>query len=193
MPLYDFKMTPSTHAGYTRYTLTRGNTTYESDYEEYALSSPGSDHQIGQTASGMRLIEIYGQKKYIVVYDFMDQVAVFRDSQYPALDLSAISVTEMKLASLAYAPGLGPEKDTKDLQLIQSVITTLTEGTPIASPVSSATDKYCLFLSGGELIGMQYCAGVYVDSARDVYLARDTITQEWFQASPLFTKWATSP
>src|ERR1044071_8158819 len=66
MPIYSFKMTPSTQAGYTHYTLTRGSKTYVSDYEEYALSSPGNDNEIGQTLDGMRLIEISGQGQYIV-------------------------------------------------------------------------------------------------------------------------------
>src|SRR5215510_7658 len=72
VPIYSYQMTPSTHTGYYHYTLTRGNTTYESDYDEYALFSQGDDHQIGQTLSGMRLIEISGQTNYIVVYSFMD-------------------------------------------------------------------------------------------------------------------------
>jgi len=194
MPIYSFKMIPSTHTGYTHYTLTRGKTTYESDYEEYALSSPGNDHEIGQTSSGMRLIEIYGQKKYIVVYDFMDQVAVFRDSRYPAIDLSTAIVTDMKLASLAYAPGLGPEKDTQDSHLIQNVLAALTTGTPITAPPSGSNlQKYCLFLSGGDLIGMQYCVGVYVDASGQVYLARDTLSKEWFQASDLLSDWVKTP
>lgn len=191
MPLYSFKMTPSTHVGYTHYTLTHGNTTYVSDYEEYALSSPGNDHEIGQTFSGMRLIEISGQGQYIVVYSFMDQVAVFRDSQASAIDLSTAGVTEMKLASLAYAPGLSPEKDTQDSEIIQEVVSTLTEGTPIVSPVGGTPD--CLYLSGGLLIGMQYCVGVYMDASGQVYLAHDTLSKEWFEAGPLFTEWATTP
>jgi len=193
MPIYIYKMTPSTQAGYYHYTLTRGNITYESDYEEYALFSPGNDHEIGQTLSGMRLIEISGQTNYIVVYFFMDQVAVFHESQVPPLDLSTASITDMKLASLAYAPGLGPEKDSQDSQLIQDVITTLTEGNPTPSPVGGSPDKYVLFLSGGDLTGMQYGVGVYVDSSGGVYLARDTLSKDWFQASPLFTQWATTP
>jgi hypothetical protein len=47
--IYSYKMIPSTHIGYDHYSLTRGNTTYKSDYGEYALCSPGNDHEIGQT------------------------------------------------------------------------------------------------------------------------------------------------
>jgi hypothetical protein len=194
VPLYIFKSTPSQHAGYTQYTLTRGNTTYVSDYEEYSLSSPGNDHQIGQTASGMRLYEIYGQKKYIVVYSFMDQVAVFRDNRYPAVDLSTASITDMKLASLAYAPGLGPQKDTQDSKLIQDVIAILTTGTPATnSTAASNVQKYCLYLSGGDLIGMQYCVAAYVDSTGNVYLAHDTLSKDWFPVGELVADWVKTP
>ncbi len=194
LPIYRYKTTPSTHAGYTHYTLTRGNLTYVSDYEEYALSSPGNDRQIGQTASGMRLYEIYGQQRYIVVYDFMDPVAVFRDSRYPAVDLSTAHITDMQLASLAYAPGLGPQKETQDSKLIQDVIITLTTGTPIAnSPQGGSVQKYCLYLSGGDLIGMQYCVGVHVDPAGNVMLARDTLSSAWLPATKLIADWVKSP
>lgn len=193
IPIYSFKMTPSTQAGYTHYTLTRGNTTYVSDYEEYALSSPGNDHEIGQTLDGMRLIEIAGQGQYIVAYSFMDQVAVFRTSQAAAINLSTAGVTNMKLASLAYAPGLGPEKSTQDPKLIQEVITALTQGTQVNSPSGSNVQKYCLFLSGGSLIGMQYCVGAYVDASGNVYLARNTLSKDWFSASDLLSNWVKTP
>ncbi len=194
LPVYDYKVVSSSHTGYSHQTLILGGTTYESDYAEYALSSPGSDHQIGQTASGMRLYEVYGQKNYVVLYDFMDQVAVFRNSQQPALDLKTAGITGMKLASLAYAPGMGPEKDTSDPQLIKYVITTLTDDTPVAASSSGSNiQKYCLYLSGGSLYGMQYCAGVYVDQAGQVYLARDSLTKDWFQADPLFSAWVKTP
>ncbi len=160
LPVYDYKVVSSSHTGYSHQTLILGGTTYESDYAEYALSSPGSDHQIGQTASGMRLYEVYGQKNY----------------------------------SLAYAPGMGPEKDTSDPQLIKYVITTLTDDTPVAASSSGSNiQKYCLYLSGGSLYGMQYCAGVYVDQAGQVYLARDSLTKDWFQADPLFSAWVKTP
>src|SRR5258706_3598228 len=190
LPVYDYKVVSSSHTGYSHQTLILGGTTYESDYAEYALSSPGSDYQIGQTADGMRLYEVYGQKNYVVLYDFMDQVAVFRNSQQPALDLKTAGITGMKLASLAYAPGMGPEKDTDDPQLIQYVITTLTAGTLVtASSLGSNIQKYCLYLSGGDLYGMQYCAGVYVDQRGQVYLAHDALTKEWIRASPLLSEW----
>ena len=192
MPLYKFTSIPSAQAGYPHYTLTRGNVTYVSDYEEYALSSPGNDHQIGQTTSRMRLYEISGQTDYIVLYDFMDQVAVFRDSSQPVLDLSAITITHLKLASAEVAPGMAPEKDTDDPQLIDEVLASLKRGTPAASS-NTNVKKYCLYLSGGDLMGMQYCAGIYVDSAGKVYVSKDTLSKEWYPVSPLFSDWVKSP
>jgi hypothetical protein len=100
----------------------------------------------------------------------------------------------MKLASLASAPGLGTQKDTMDSKLIQDALATLTIGTPVNVPSGGSSIRaYCLYLSGGDLIGMQYCAGVYVDASGRVYLAHDAITKEWIQASELFSDWVKAP
>ena len=195
LPVYTYTKTPSTHAGYDHFELTLGDKTYVSDSEEYALFSPGSgDHAIGQTADGMLLYEVYGQTNYVVLYSFMDPVAVFRNSKQPVLDLSTITVTHLKLASAGVAPGTAPEKDTDDPQLIQAVMSSLRKGTPVTVP-SAVGDmkKYCLYLSGGNLYGMQYCAGTYVDQAGQVYLARDALTKDWLQADPLFSAWVKTP
>jgi len=189
MPVYDYKIVPSVYAGYMRHTLALGNQTYESDYTEYGLTSPGNDRQIGQTSQGARLYHIYGQDNFFVLYDFMSPVAVFRDSRQPAFDLGTAGVTDMLLAPL----GLGPQKSTNDPRIIQDVISTLTDRAPAAADTGGSLDKYCLYLSGGKLIGMQYCVGMYMDKAGQVLLARDTVSKELFQASPLVSGWAKSP
>lgn len=189
MPVYDYQVVPSTQVGYSRHTLRLRDKVYESDYTEYALASPGNDQQIGQTSWGGRLYRIYGQEDFFVLYDFMSPLAVFRDSQKLEFDLGTADVTDMQLSPLES----GPQKNTKDSHLIQDVVTTITEGTPITSVVSGSLDTYCLYLSGGKLVGMTYCAGVYMDKTGQVFLARDTISKEWFQASPLFEKWAKTP
>jgi hypothetical protein len=135
------------------------------------------------------LYRIYGQEDFYVLYDFMSPLAVFRNSSSLEFDLGAAGVTDMLLSPL----GSGLQKSTKDPQLIQDVVTTITKGTLISSVVSGSLDTYCLYLSGGKLVGMTYCAGVYMDKTGQVFLARDTISKEWFQASPLFVEWAKSP
>ena len=191
IPVYHYTRIKSTRTGYVHQELTLGNTTYVSDYEEYALSSPGNNHHIGQTPDGMRLYQIIGQTDYLVLYSFMDLVAVFRNSQQPALDLSKITITHLKLASTEVAPGMAPEKDSDNPQLIQEVLDTLKAGTSVV-PLNSNIKRYCLYLSGGDLTGMQYCVGVFVDDKGTVYLDHDTVSTDWFPANSLFTKWVTS-
>ena len=194
IPLYQFQRGDSNQAGYPLLTLTHGETTYVSDYTEYALSSPGYDRQIGQTTNGAHLYTIDGQKNYVVLYDFMDPVAVFRGVNQPPFDLNTLSVTGMQLASLAFAPGMGHEKNTEDSKLIQNVIATVTKGTPISSTVSvSDSHKYCLYLFGGDLTTMEYCVGAYLDNAGNVYVAKDTLSKEWYPANQLLSDWVQTP
>jgi len=131
-----------------------------------------------------RLNTIYGQKDYIVLYDFMSPVAVFRSIHEPVLELRTAGVTEMILTDLV--PG-GPQKSTTDAALINDVIATLTGSAPVRA--SASVKKYGLYLSGGKLIGMKYCAGLYIDGAGQVYLARDTFTDKWNRSSDAFSKW----
>jgi hypothetical protein len=53
--------------------------------------------------------------------------------------------------------------------------------------------KYCLYLSGGDLTTMEYCVGAYLDNAGNVYLAKDTLSKQWYPASQTLSDWVKTP
>jgi hypothetical protein len=197
--VYAYEVVPSTHEGYSRHTLTMGNTTYESDYPEYTLSLAGGDNSqlIGQTPLGGRIYGIPGQDPsvYVVMYDFMSPVGIFRKSQYPIFDWHTATFRKMRLYPLGAGTNTtGAYKGSTDAQLIQNVLATLKGRTAISpSQVTGSTSNYALYLYSNQLPGMNFCAGVYMDGDGRVYLAENTISREWFPASQPFYEWARSP
>lgn len=188
-PVFEYEITPSVHEGYSHHTLTRGSLTYESDYAEYGLSTGGNDHQIGQTPLGGRLIEITGQPDYVVLFDFMSPIAVFRKSGSPPFDWRSIDFTEMHLFPLD-VPGVAPTTST-DVDLIAEALSPLRDGrSAIASDkVGTGYQSFYLNLYSDQLNGMWYILGVYKDINGRVYVAENTFSKEWVPASEIFAKW----
>jgi hypothetical protein len=198
-PVYAYGQSASAQSGYTRKTLTSEDTTYESDYAEYALNVTGADNSnlVGRVVEGGDIYAIPGQapSAYVVLWEFMSPVGIFRNSNHPAFDWRTASFYEIRLSSLTIATATPPvSKDSVNSQLIQDVLTSLKDGEIVSpSQVSGDVESYALYLYSGELQGMNYCAGVYIDAAGRVYLAENTISQEWHLAGPLFSRWAKLP
>lgn len=189
MPTYEYEITPSAYEGYSHHTLTRGSLTYESDYTEYGLSTGGNDHQIGQTPMGGRLIEISGQPDYVVLFDFMSPIAVFRKSGTPPFNWRTIDFNEMHLYQIGVA-GTAPLTST-DANLIRETLEPLREGNSITASdqVDAGYQSYYLNLYSDQLQGMWYIIGVYKDTNGEVYVAENTFSKEWFPASKTFSDW----
>jgi hypothetical protein len=170
--------------------LTRENITYECDFDEFPLWSPGDDRQFGQTRMAARLTRIYGEENYIVLYDFMSPTGVFRKSDKPQFDLRRAGATEMELTPLMSGPSGG--HSSSDPVLVRDAIAKIFETTP-AIPVSTLRnpDKFGLYFSGGKLTGMKYCAGIFKDGKGAFYIAHDTQSTMCRLATPAFATWAT--
>lgn len=191
-PIYDYKSVPSEHEGYSHQTLTIENHTYESDYAEYGLSAAGTDFQVGQTSLGGRIYEIDTQRNYLVVYDFMSPIGVFRDSQIPPFDWRTTDFNEMRLYSTEIATATPQEpKTSTDVQLIQAALAPMRRDSEPISPsqLSGGYKSFVLYLYSEQLTGMSYSIGVYMDDTGAVYVAENTLSKEWFPASELFSKW----
>jgi len=190
-PIYDYKIVPSEHEGYSRQTLTIANLTYESDYAEYGLSAAGNDFQVGQTSSGGRIYEVDAQRNYLVLYDFMSPVGVFRDSTIPPFDWRSVDFNEMRLypAEIATAAPKEPKTST-DVQLILDALAPMRGDSAPISPSQAVYKSFVLYLYSEQLTGMSYAIGVYLDKAGAVYVAENTRSKEWFPAGELFSAWA---
>lgn len=195
MPVYDYEIVSSTYEGYSRPTLTPGSTTYESDYAEYGLFTNWSDQQIGQTSLGGRIYTIPSQENYVVLYDFMSPIGVFRNSQTPPFDWRTINFNEMRLYSIEIATATPNEpKISTDIELIQDALSPMLGNAPVISPSQVAVSHkgFALYLYSEQLAGMSYSIGVYIDESGQVYMAENTLSKEWFAASKAFSEWAKS-
>ncbi|MBI3169345.1 MAG: hypothetical protein HYZ22_12750 [Chloroflexi bacterium] len=192
MPVYEYEIMPSVHEGYSHQTLTREGITYESDHAEFGLSTGGSDHQIGQTPMGGRLIEVAGQPDYVVLFDFMSPIGVFRKSGNPPFDWRAVDFTEMQLYPYPSSATAGTAPITStDAALIKEALTPIREGTSAISPdqVHAGYQSFFLNLYSDQLYGMWYMIPVYVDETGQAYVAENTLSKEWFPANETFSNW----
>lgn len=195
MPVYEYEIVPSAHEGYSRYTLTRDGTTYESDYAEYGLSTNWYDKQIGQTPLGGRIYTIPGQDNYVVLYDFMSPIGVFRNSQTPPFDWRTDNFNEMRLYSTKIVTATPDDPIiSTDIQLIQDALFPILEGAATVSPsqVNGSYEGYVLYLYSEQLTGMSYGFGVYIDESGMVHVAENTLSKEWLPANKSFSEWARS-
>ncbi len=202
MPVYEYEVVPSTHDGYSRHTLTLDGTTYESDYSEFGLWTNFTDKQIGQTPLGGRIYTIPGQENYVVMYDFMSPIGVFRKSGAPLFDWRTVNYNEMRLYSTEITTATPNEPIiSTDIQLIQDAISPFLTGSSFVSQsdvsgisgISGINEGYALYLYGDQLAGMSYALGVYINESGQVYVAENTLSKEWFPASESFSQWAKSP
>lgn len=193
-PTYRYNDVPSKYTGFVRHVLRTGNTTYDSDYAEYGLSATGTDRLLGQISPTTQVYAIPGEDPsvYVVLYDLKTQVGVFRNIQHPAFDWRKTSFKKMRLFQLDNNPKTTYQSST-NTQLIQEAITAL-QARMSVSPlqVTGKPTRYGLNLYSDQHPGLIYCLGVFVDSAGTVYLAENTLAQDWFPAGKLFSDWVKS-
>lgn len=192
-PTYRYNDVPSKYTGFVRHVLRTGNTTYESDYAEFGLAATGPDRLLGQVSPTAKVYAIPGEdpSEYVVLYNLKSQVGVFRNIQHSAFDWRRTSFKEMRLFQLdtnSNAP-----QSSVDTQLIQKAISAL-QGKTSVSPlqVNGKPTRYNLNLYSDQHPGLIYSLGVFVDGAGGVYLAENTLSQDWFPADKLFTDWVKS-
>jgi hypothetical protein len=210
LPVYTHGQVPSTHPGYRRTTITCGTSVYVNDYDEYALQlqNPDPANAIGRAPFGnAKVCAIPGQEPtaYLAadVGSEMPAYEVFRNSQLPPFDWR-----HAKFQAMEYAGTIGrtAHKRTTDPALIEDVVRTLRDGTPITSPSlvsGSSSNFHGIYLFSDQLPGLIYCPTVYADPAGLVYLAESFVMENatstqwtqarWIPASPLFTKWVHTP
>ena len=190
---YVYQTTPSTHEGYAHQTLTIASSVYVSDYEEYGLASAGNDVLMGETTTGQRAYQIEGQADYLVVYDFMSPLGVFRNTLATPFDWRTVDFNEMRLYSTEIVTATPQEpKTSTEVQLIQAALAPMRGDSESISPsqVSGEYKSFVLYLYSEQLTGMSYAIGVYVDATGAVYVAENTLSKEWFPAAELFSEWA---
>jgi len=212
LPVYTTDQTASAHPGYLRTTATSGKSVYVSDYDEHSLQLEDRypNHVIGRSPfGGGKICSIPGEDPtaYIAVDEGSEMPAfgVYRNTQLPPFDWR-----HAKFRAMEYTGQIGPSahKRTTDQALIEDVVRTLSEGTPVTSPAlavvkGSISNLDAVCLSSDQLPGMMFCPNVYKDPAGPVYLV-DSFEMEiistnqwmkvhWIPASPLFTQWLDTP
>jgi len=102
--------------------------------------------------------------------------------------------------------GVTAHKRTTDPALIEDVVSTLRDGTPVPSASlasGSVSNLYGVWLFSDQLPGIIYYPKVYVDPSGPVYLAESVVMvsanakqwteARWIPAGPFFTKWLQTP
>ena len=210
LPVYTHDQTSSTHPGYRRSTITSGTAVYVHDYDEYPLLLQNGDFTsaVGRAPFGNgKICTIPGQKPtdYLAadVGSEMPAYEAFRNSQLPPFDWRHAQFRAMEYTGII---GRTEHKRTTDPALIEDVVRTLREGTPLASTAlvsGSISNLNGVYLFSDELPGLVFCPEVYVDPSGPVYLTESIVMESansrqwtqarWIPASPLFTKWAHTP
>jgi hypothetical protein len=212
LPVYTAEQVDSTHPGYRRTTVTSGTNVYVRDYDEQRLQLQNFDptNAIGRTPyGGANIYSISGQPPtaYIAVDDGSEMPAyeVFRNSHWPPFDWRHAKFQAMEYTGII---GRTEHKRTTDPALIEDVVHTLREGTPVSSPplvVVSGTisNLYGVLLVSDQLPGLVFSPFVYKDPAGPAYLVdgivaenagpNQSIQARWIPASPLFTQWLQTP
>ena len=210
LPVYSIEQTASAHPGFLRTTVTSGTSVFVSDYDEYALQLQDVEpkNAIGRGPVGGKMVyTIPGQKPtdYIAVDEGseMPAYAVYRNSQLLPFDWRHANFQAMEYTGTI---GVTAHKRTTDPAMIEDVVSTLREGTPVPSPTlaaGSSSNLYGIYLYSEQLPGMIYCPKVYLDPAGSVYLSESVVMvsansnqwteARWIRAGPLFTKWLQAP
>jgi len=206
LPVYTLDQTASTHAGFRRTTLARGNDIYVSDYEDAALRLVTSEPKpaIGRYVIGTGYVcAIPGQPTtaYIAgdVGSEMPAYEPFRNIKKLPFDWRTATFRKMT-ASKQYK--FGPLVTTTNAALMAEVVRVLREGTPVELnpfPFSGATNLTTLNLTCDQLPGMLFCPALCYYSDGNIYLAQSLmpdlsvtppqVRARWIPASPLLTEW----
>lgn len=215
LPVYTSEQTDSIHPGHRRTTVSTGDAVYVSDLEEQSLQLINVEPKkvVGRSKFGAgRICAIEGQdpSAYLAVDmgSEMPAYEVFRSAKQPPFDWRHAAFQKLRLT----VP-LGPaaNKETTDAALIEDVVRTLRDGTPVDPPLApfpmtvsaSSTGEFGVLLFSDQLPGLVFRPSCYLAPSGEVYLADSlvftftrpvpTIQAAWIPASPLFTRWATTP
>jgi hypothetical protein len=210
LPVYSIEQTVSAHPGFLRTTVTSATSVFVSDYDEYALQLQDVEpkNAIGRGPIGGRMVyTIPGQKPtdYIAVDEGseMPAYAVYRNTQLPPFDWRHAKFQAMEYTGPI---GLTSHKRTTDPALIEDVVSTLRDGTPVPSSslaAGSVSNLYGVWLFSDQLPGLIYFPKVYAAPSGPVYLSESVVmvsanpnqwtAARWIPAGPLFTKWLQAP
>jgi hypothetical protein len=212
LPVHTIDQTASTHPGYRRTTATSGTNVYVCDFEEQMLQLQDyyPNNVIGRSPfGGGKICSIPGQPPtaYIAVDEGseMPAFAVFRNSQWPPFDWRHATFRSMEYTGQI---GVSAHKRTTDPALIEDVIRTLRDGTPVTSPPLAAVSGIISNMNGVWLIcdqlpGLAFSPCVYKEPSGPAYLVDSFVTLNdytnkalqvrWIPASPLFNQWLQTP
>src|SRR5262245_55777357 len=214
LPVYTSEQTDSAHAGYRRTTLSTAGAEYVNDLEEQSLQiiDMVPKHVVGRDRFGDGTIcAIDGQdpSAYLAVDvgSEMPAFEVYRSTGHPPFDWRHTAFQKLRLW---VSEGPAANKETTDAALIDDVLRTLRDGTPVnpALPLqplmaAGSTGVHGVLLFSDQLPGMAFRPSCYLALSGEVYLADSVavtytkvgpmIQASWIAASPLFARWATSP
>jgi hypothetical protein len=207
-PSYKLQQTASAHPGYLRTTLTSGNATYVSDYEEYGLELLDLEpHQvIGHYGLGGKVCAISGQPStaYIAVDEGseMPAYAVFRNTGHAPFDWRKATFSRMQLTRPV---GRSAVLRSSDPAILAEVIRTIRDGAAAVPHVPVATalaNQTALLLYSDELPGLVFSPAVYFQPTGAVYLsenisiqpskANTTVNARWVLVEGKLADWLNS-
>lgn len=194
MPVYKLEQTDSSHEGYRRTTLTSGNSVYVHDYEEFPLVYINSTptEKIGRFefspfgVYGLYTIPGQSPSAYAIEWDPMYQI-VYRNIEHPPFDWRNADFQHIRLS---YQEPIN-SKESDDPLLIDEILSSLKNRTPKIVPMRTDGNyanarNFTLILFSDQLTGLMYFAAAHEMKNGEVFLAENTISNEWIPAGPLF-------
>src|SRR5262249_37015345 len=132
---------------------------------------------------------------------------VYRSVLHPPFDWRHAAFQKLRLT---VSMGPAANKETTDSALIDDLLRTLRDGTPVSPALppqplvyTGSTGVHGVLLFSDQLAGLAFRPSVYLAPSGEVYLA-DTVAvtytktgplvqAAWIAASPTFARWATTP
>ena len=213
LPVYTTEQTDSAHAGYRRTTVSTAGSEYVNDLEEQSLQIIEAEPRqvVGRSEFGNgKICAIDGQdpSAYLAVDvgSEMPAYEVFRNSRHPPFDWRHADFQKLRLT---VPEGPAANKETTDAALIDDVLNTLRNGTPVdpalpPQPLSftGSSGVHGILMFSDQLPGLAFRPSCYLAPSGEVYLA-DSVTvtytktgpliqAAWISASPQFSRWATT-
>jgi len=214
LPVYTTEQTDSAHPGYRRTTVSTAGAEYVNDLEEQSLQIIDTDPKqvVGRSRFGDgKICAIDGQdpSAYLAVDvgSEMPAYEVYRSTGRPPFDWRHAAFQKLRLA---VPKGPAANKETTDAALIDDVLRTLRNGTPVnpALPLqplipTGSAGVHGVLLFSDQLPGLAFRPSCYLAPSGEVYLADSVavtytkagplVQRAWIAASPLFARWATTP
>ena len=213
LPVYTTEQTDSTHHGYRRTTVSTTGAKYVNDLEEQSLQILDTDPKqvVGRSSFGNGTIcAIDGQdpSAYLAVDvgSEMPAYEVFRGTGHPPFDWRHATFQKLRLT---VPEGPAANKETTDAALIDDLLKTLRDGTPVDPELppqpliaSGSSGVHGILLFSDQLSGLAFRPSCYLAASGAVYLsdsiavtytkAGPMVRAAWIAASPLFARWATT-